>query len=71
MLSFVKFKTCLQFDRVGMSGAIFLNMELLAKDRFLRWISVASNAIETIDNETAYLIIYCSNCIRRDEKFDV
>ena len=22
--------------------------------------------IQTIDNETAYLIIYCLNCIRRD-----
>ena len=28
--------------------------------------SVASNAIQTIDNQTAYLIIYCLNCIRRD-----
>ena len=34
--------------------------------RFIRRISVASNAIQTIDNETAYLIIYCLNCIRRD-----
>ncbi len=28
---------------------------------------VASNAIQAIDNETAYLVIYCLNCIRRDE----
>ena len=33
---------------------------------FIRRISVASNAIQTIDNETAYLIIYCLNCIRRN-----
>ena len=36
------------------------------KTRFIRRISVASNAIETIDNKRAYLIIYCLNCIRRD-----
>jgi hypothetical protein len=39
---------------------------------FLRQISVASNAIQTIDNEAVnevyHLIIYCLNCIRRDEK---
>ncbi len=34
--------------------------------RFIRRIFIASNAIQTIDNETAYLIIYCLNCIRRD-----
>ena len=28
---------------------------------------VVSNAIQAIDNATAYLIIYCLNCIRRDE----
>ena len=28
--------------------------------------SVASNAIQTIDKETAYLIIYCLNCIGHD-----
>ncbi len=33
---------------------------------FIRRISVASNAIQTIDNETTYLIIYCLNCVRRD-----
>ncbi len=36
------------------------------KPAFIRRISVASNAIQTIDNETAYLIIYCLNCIRRN-----
>ncbi len=30
----------------------------------IRLISVASNAIQTIDNETANLIIYCLNCIQ-------
>ncbi len=35
------------------------------KARFIRRISVASNAIQTIDNETDYLIICCLNCIRR------
>ena len=33
---------------------------------FIRRISVASNAIQTIDNEVNHLIIYCLNCIRRD-----
>ena len=33
---------------------------------FRRRISVASNAIQTIDNEVSHLIIYCLNCIRRD-----
>ncbi len=34
------------------------------KARFIRRTFVVSNAIQTIDNETAYLIIYCLNCIR-------
>ena len=33
---------------------------------FIRRISVASNAIQTIDNEVNHLITYCLNCIRRD-----
>ena len=33
---------------------------------FIRRISVASNAIQTIDNEMIHLIIHCLNCIRRD-----
>ncbi len=37
------------------------------KAHFIRRISVPSNAIQTKDNETAYLIINCLNCIRRDE----
>ena len=32
---------------------------------FIRRISVASNAIQTMDNEVNHLI-YCLNCIRRD-----
>ena len=39
-----------------------------SKARFIRRISVASNAIETITemklNEVYHLIIYCLNCIR-------
>ena len=35
--------------------------------RFIRGISVPSNTIQTIDNETAYLVIYCLNCNRRTE----
>ena len=31
----------------------------------IRRISVAWNAIHTIENETTYLIIYCLNCIQR------
>ena len=33
---------------------------------FRRRIFVASNAIQTIDNEVSHLIIYCLNCIRCD-----
>ena len=33
---------------------------------FIRRISVASNAIQTIDNEMIHIITYCLNCIRRD-----
>ena len=36
----------------------------LCRARFIRQIFVVSNAIQTIDNETAHLIIYCLNCIR-------
>ncbi len=39
----------------------------LTKARFIRPIFVVSNAIQTIDNETAYPMIYCLNCIRHDE----
>ena len=44
----------------------FVDLNKANKARFKRRISVASNAIQIIDNETAYLIIYCLNCIRRD-----
>ena len=37
-----------------------------SKACFIRRISVASNAIQTIDNEMSQLINYCLNCIRRD-----
>ena len=40
--------------------------DAVPKARFRRRISVASNAIQTIDNEVSHLIIYCFNCIRRD-----
>ncbi len=43
---------------------LFANLETLTR-LFIRWISVASNAIQTTD-DTAYLIIDCLNCIRRD-----
>ena len=33
---------------------------------FIRRILIASNAIQTIDNEVNHLVIYCLNCIRRD-----
>ena len=35
-----------------------------SKARYIRRISVVSNAIETIDNEMICFIIYCLNCIR-------
>ena len=35
-----------------------------AKTRFKRRILHAPNAIQTMHNEEAYLIIYCLNCIR-------
>ena len=37
---------------------------VIAKTRFIRRISAASNAIETIDNEMICFIIFCLNCIR-------
>ena len=37
-----------------------------SKACFIRRISVASNAIQTTDNEVNHLIIHCLNCIRRD-----
>ena len=39
-------------------------MSLLCKARFKRRILHAPNAIQTMHNEEAYLIIYCLNCIR-------
>ena len=41
--------------------------KVLYKARFKRRIFVASNAIETKDNEASHLIIFCFNCIRCDE----
>ncbi len=44
-----------------------LYVELLSN-----FIFVVSNAIQTIDNYVRHLIIYCLNCIRRNEiKFDI
>ena len=37
-----------------------------SKACFIRRISVASNAVQTIDNEVNHLIICCLNCIQRD-----
>ena len=37
-----------------------------AKACFMRRISLASKAIQAIDNEASNLMIYCLNCIRRD-----
>ena len=39
---------------------------MMFEARFRRRISVASNAMQTIDNEVSHLIIYCFNCIRND-----
>ena len=36
----------------------------ISKARFKRRILHAPNAIQTMHNEEAYLIIYCLNCIR-------
>ena len=36
-----------------------------AQTCFIRRISVAPNAIQTMDNEMTHFIIYCSNCVRR------
>ena len=40
---------------------------ILSKARFKRRIFVASNAIDTKDNEVTCFIIFCFNCIRYDE----
>ena len=39
-------------------------IEMQSKARFKRRILHAPNAIQTMHNEEAYLIIYCLNCIR-------
>ena len=39
-------------------------MLVIFKARFKRRILHAPNAIQTMHNEEAYLIIYCLNCIR-------
>ena len=43
----------------------------LTKARFIRRISVASNAIKTIDNEEDYLIIHLFELHSTRRKFDV
>ena len=40
------------------------NKQIETKARFKRRILHAPNAIQTMHNEEAYLIIYCLNCIR-------
>ena len=46
----------LSFGSITLSCVLYSSS---SKARFIRRISVASNAIQTIDNEIAYLIIYC------------
>ena len=41
-----------------------MNIKNQIKARFKRRILHAPNAIQTLHNEEAYLIIYCLNCIR-------
>ena len=48
----------------GNSSVHVSKINIGAKARFIRRISAVSNAIETIDNEMIYLIIFCLNCIR-------
>ena len=55
---------CLKWNVLLLS--IVLLERTVSKAYFIRRISVASNAIQTIDNEVNHLIIYCLNCIRRD-----
>ena len=50
-MSINKFKTC-------------ITVTINTKARFKRRILHAPNAIQTMHNEEAYLIIYCLNCIR-------
>ena len=35
--------------------------------QFRRPVLVVSNAFQIIDNKVSHLVIYCLNCIRRDE----
>ena len=39
---------------------------MMYEARFIRQISIALNAIQAIDKKTAYLIIFCLNCIQCD-----
>ena len=44
----------------------YTKIEALGPFYTVRRISLASNAIQTIDNQVSCLIIYCLNYIRRD-----
>ena len=58
------FHILLAYDFKCMSFRTQTTFGLIAKARFKRRILHAPNAIQTMHNEEAYLIIYCLNCIR-------
>ena len=64
-ISHVLFRFLRHYEKVYFISFVFRCYNSF-KARFIPGISVASNAIQTIHNETACLIIYCLNCIRRD-----
>ena len=57
------------FNKIENCKSVYTNLHWysifsISKARFKRRILHAPNAIQTMHNEEAYLIIYCLNCIR-------
>ena len=62
--SLKKVMTGLLGSTTFISIVVFEECDFICKARFKRRILHAPNAIQTMHNEEAYLIIYCLNCIR-------
>ena len=65
-LVFISYVFHLFYDSYSNEACIKYDFGIIVKACFIRRILVASNAIQTIDNEVNHLIIYCLNCIQRN-----
>ena len=66
-MSLLRFKFAIaktRFLKAASKIISFIATNYTFKARFKRRILHATNAIQTMHNEEAYLIIYCLNCIR-------